>query len=125
MRFLLQCRVVESSWQCKFCAIMAFALFRLPCKLAAAQHAIIAHFFQTIWRGKCTRIWRRAEAEIAKGDIHRNIAITDNSYSFLNIGASMHLVPLCNADLCRLHTAFLHWPLSSAATKKVQGPDTT
>jgi hypothetical protein len=27
--------------------------------------------------------------------------------------------------LCRLHTAFLHWPLSSAATKKVQGPDTT
>ncbi len=25
----------------------------------------------------------------------------------------------------RLHTAFLHWPLSSAATKKVQGPDTT
>jgi hypothetical protein len=28
-------------------------------------------------------------------------------------------------SLCRLHTAFLHWPLSSAATKKVQGPDTT
>jgi hypothetical protein len=27
--------------------------------------------------------------------------------------------------LCRLHTAFLHWPLSSAATKEVQGPDTT
>ncbi len=27
--------------------------------------------------------------------------------------------------VCRLHTAFLHWPLSSAATKKVQGPDTT
>ncbi len=25
----------------------------------------------------------------------------------------------------RLHTAFLHWPLSSAATKEVQGPDTT
>jgi hypothetical protein len=29
------------------------------------------------------------------------------------------------AELYRLHTAFLHWPLSSAATKKVQGPDTT
>ncbi len=28
-------------------------------------------------------------------------------------------------SLCRLHTAFLHWPLSSAATKEVQGPDTT
>jgi hypothetical protein len=28
-------------------------------------------------------------------------------------------------DVCRLHTAFLHWPLSSAATKEVQGPDTT
>ena len=27
--------------------------------------------------------------------------------------------------MCRLHTAFLHWPLSSAATKEVQGPDTT
>ncbi len=27
--------------------------------------------------------------------------------------------------LCRLHTAILHWPLSSAATKEVQGPDTT
>ncbi len=27
--------------------------------------------------------------------------------------------------VCRLHTAFLHWPLSSAATKEVQGPDTT
>ncbi len=27
--------------------------------------------------------------------------------------------------LYRLHTAFLHWPLSSAATKEVQGPDTT
>ncbi len=27
--------------------------------------------------------------------------------------------------LWRLHTAFLHWPLSSAATKEVQGPDTT
>jgi hypothetical protein len=27
--------------------------------------------------------------------------------------------------LCRLHTAFLHWPLSSATTKEVQGPDTT
>ncbi len=25
----------------------------------------------------------------------------------------------------RLHTAFLHWPLSSAATKEVRGPDTT
>ncbi len=29
------------------------------------------------------------------------------------------------AYLYRLHTAFLHWPLSSAATKEVQGPDTT
>ncbi len=28
-------------------------------------------------------------------------------------------------QLCRLHTAFLHWPLSSAATKEIQGPDTT
>ncbi len=28
-------------------------------------------------------------------------------------------------QVCRLHTAFLHWPLSSAATKEVQGPDTT
>jgi hypothetical protein len=28
-------------------------------------------------------------------------------------------------NLYRLHTAFLHWPLSSAATKEVQGPDTT
>ncbi len=27
--------------------------------------------------------------------------------------------------LCRLHTAMFHWPLSSAATKEVQGPDTT
>ncbi len=26
--------------------------------------------------------------------------------------------------LCGLHTAFLHWPLSSAATKEVQGPNT-
>ncbi len=25
----------------------------------------------------------------------------------------------------RLHTVILHWPLSSAATKEVQGPDTT
>jgi hypothetical protein len=36
--------------------------------------------------------------------------------------------PKCHVgifDLCRLHTAFLHWPLSSAATKEVQGPDTT
>jgi hypothetical protein len=32
---------------------------------------------------------------------------------------------LCTVLLCRLHTAFLHWPLSSAATKEVQGPDTT
>jgi hypothetical protein len=30
-----------------------------------------------------------------------------------------------NNPLYRLHTAFLHWPLSSAATKEVQGPDTT
>ncbi len=27
--------------------------------------------------------------------------------------------------LCRLHTAMFHWPLSSTATKEVQGPDTT
>ena len=30
-----------------------------------------------------------------------------------------------NNTVYRLHTAFLHWPLSSAATKEVQGPDTT
>jgi hypothetical protein len=35
------------------------------------------------------------------------------------------IVALRLEKLCRLHTAFLHWPLSSAATKKVQGPDTT
>ncbi len=32
---------------------------------------------------------------------------------------------LLHIILSRLHTAFLHWPLSSAATKEVQGPDTT
>ncbi len=37
---------------------------------------------------------------------------------FMTTGSDYYL-------LCRLHTAFLHWPLSSAATKKVQGPDTT
>ncbi len=30
----------------------------------------------------------------------------------------------CYAVYC-LHTALLHWPLSSAATMEVQGPDTT
>ncbi len=30
-----------------------------------------------------------------------------------------------HVSVYRLHTAFLHWPLSSAATKEVQGPDTT
>ncbi len=28
-------------------------------------------------------------------------------------------------SVCRLNTAMFHWPLSSAATKEVQGPDTT
>jgi hypothetical protein len=30
-----------------------------------------------------------------------------------------------NRGVCRLHTAMFHWPLSSTATKEVQGPDTT
>ncbi len=38
---------------------------------------------------------------------------------------SSPFVKIASLNLCRLHTAFLHWPLSSAATKKVQGPDTT
>ncbi len=41
------------------------------------------------------------------------------------VGAYILLMPSFCRRLCRLHTAFLHWPLSSAATKKVQGPDTT
>jgi hypothetical protein len=33
------------------------------------------------------------------------------------------VVSLCL--VCRLNTAMFHWSLSSAATKEVQGPDTT
>ncbi len=38
------------------------------------------------------------------------------------INSTKVLAILC---LYRLHTAILHWPLSSAATMEVQGPDTT
>ena len=39
------------------------------------------------------------------------------SPSFLDLPFSLFFLSF----LCRLHTAFLHWPLSSAATKEVQG----
>ncbi len=53
---------------------------------------------------------RRPESE-------RKVRERDQNYYYLALCAVLRV--------CRLHTAFLHWPLSSAATKEVQGPDTT
>ncbi len=43
--------------------------------------------------------------------------------SVLCFPSSISCFPL--SVLCRLHTAMIYWPLSSTATKEVQGPDTT
>jgi hypothetical protein len=47
-------------------------------------------------------------------------AITDSG-----LWLAVALTEYLSSPVYRLHTAFLHWPLSSAATKEVQGPDTT
>ncbi len=43
----------------------------------------------------------------------------DKNFTFLHPGHFGMMKTIKKYWLCRLHTAFLHWPLSSAATKKV------
>jgi hypothetical protein len=53
--------------------------------------------------------------------------IYDNNFIFIFvcIADEFNKFSLVLAPLCRLHTAKFHWPLSSTATKEVQGPDTS
>jgi hypothetical protein len=56
--------------------------------------------------------------------VHYNYLVLFTSLC-CTLDAGFRLREKAVGELCRLHTAFLHWPLSSAATKEVQGPDTT
>ena len=66
-----------------------------------------------------------SEVRLYKGPGPPNLPQSAATRSTGNISVWIQKVDHSNTRVCRLHTAFLHWPLSSAATKNVQGPDTT
>ncbi len=55
---------------------------------------------------------------VIEGYLWEDMVVTRDQMAtaYLRMGAKAQLLLQV---LCRLHTAFLHWPLSSAATKKV------